>query len=282
MKHALLLVVFSGVFFFPFRGNTQNLDAGVFLGLPSYSGDLSATQVGLYFDDLRVGGGFFLRSQFSRRLGLRYGLHYGRVSGVRTTERANGYQPNFRSDLFEASAIAEVSPWTIGYYSSKIIIAPYLTAGLALFRFNPRTLYRGEYIATQPLGTEGQGLPGYPAPYRRLQFSVPVGIGIKFIISDTWTIGAEITARKTFTDYLDDRSGNTVTYGDVVRGNGELAARISNHYLDPTPENFDITYRRAGQFDDWYYFTGVTLSYRFQSARTIYKPGLNGVICPRF
>lgn len=264
------------------RATAQNLDAGVFVGLPSYSGDLSATQVGLYFDDLRVGGGFFLRNQYSRRLGIRYGLNYGRISATRRTERANGYTPNFRSDLFEASAIAEVSPWTIGYYSSKVIIAPYVSAGLALFRFNPRTLYREEYIATQPLGTEGQGLPGYPAPYRRLQFSVPLGIGVKFIISDTWTIGAELTARKTVTDYLDDRSGATVVYGDVVQGNGDLAARISNHYLDPSPENFDISYRRAGRFDDWYYFTGITLSYRFQSTQMVYKPGLRGVICPRF
>lgn len=282
MKHAYLLIVLSGWFLFPSTGSSQNMDAGIMVGLPTYSGDLSFTQVGLHFDDLRIGGGFFLRNQYSRRLGIRYGLTYGRISGERRAQRANGYYPNFRSDLFEASAIAEISPWSIGYYRSNTIIAPYLTAGLALFQFNPRTLNQGEYIATQPLGTEGQGLPGYPAPYRRLQFSVPIGLGIKFIINDTWTVAAEVTARKTFTDYLDDRSSSTVVYGDIVQGNGELAARISNHFLNPEPENFNVQYRRAGQFDDWYYFSGITLSYRFQSTQAIYKPGLKGVVCPRF
>jgi len=282
MKYAFLLMALSGLLFLPHKGKSQNLDVGVFVGLPSYSGDLSTSQVGLYFDDLRVGGGLFLRNQFSRRLGIRYGVNYGRISGARRTERANGYFPNFRSDIFELSAIAEVSPWSMGYYSSKIVIAPYLSAGLALFGFNPRTLYQGEYIATQPLGTEGQGIPEYPAPYRRLQFSVPIGLGLKFIVSDTWTIGIEFTARKTFTDYLDDRSSANVIYGDIVQGNGEIAARISNHFLDPGPENFEVNYQRGGSFDDWYYFSGVTLSYRFQTTKTVYKPGLKGVICPRF
>ena len=272
----------SCIFFLSPRSTAQNLDIGALVGIPSYSGDLSAQEIGLYLDDLRIGGGLFLRNQYSPRLGIRYGLTYGRVSAASANAGANGYRPNFRTDIYELSAMAEISPWNLGYYGSQTVIVPYFSAGLALFRFNPQTLFEGSWIDLQPLGTEGQGLPGYPAPYRRVQVSMPFGLGIKFVISDTWTIGAEITARKTFTDYIDDRSSLTLIYGDIVQGNGELAAQISNSNLTPTPDNFNIDYTRGGRFDDWYYLAGLTLSYRFQKEGLIYRPGKKGVICPRF
>lgn len=260
----------------------QNLDFGVVAGLPSYSGDLSPQELGIYFDDIRVGGGIFLRNQYSKRLGIRYGLTYGRISSSAPLRGANGYRPNFLTDLYEVSALAEITPFTIGYYDAGTIITPYLALGLALFQFDPKTEFQGERISLQPLGTEGQGLPGYSAPYRRLQVSMPVGIGLKFVVQDKWTIGAEIVGRKTFTDHLDDRSGATVVFGDVVQGNGELSGRLSNENLQPVPENFERTYQRGGEYDDWYYFSALTISYRFQSSDTIYKPGKKGVICPRF
>lgn len=260
----------------------QNYDLGIVVGLPSYSGDLSPQEIGIYLDDLRVGGGLFLRNQYSKRLGIRYGLTYGRISASGPLRGENGYTPNFRNDIIEVSSIAEITPFYIGYYDAGTIIAPYLNIGLALYHFNPQTLDQEEWLNLQPLGTEGQGLPGYAAPYRRLQVSMPLGIGIKFVIQDKWTIGAEITARKTFTDHLDDRSSATVIYGDVVQGNGELAARLSNQNLLPIPENFETSYTRGGDYDDWYYLSGITLSYRFQSGGMVYKPGKKGVICPRF
>lgn len=268
--------------FFTSATLAQNYDLGIVVGLPSYSGDLSPQELGIYLDDIRVGGGVFLRNQYSKRLGIRYGLTYGRISASAALRGDNGYTPNFRSDIYEASAIAEITPFYIGYYDAVTVIAPYINLGLAFYQFNPQTLNENDWINLQALGTEGQGLPGYAAPYRRFQASMPIGFGVKFIIQDKLTIGAEVTARKTFTDYLDDRSSATVIYGDVVQGNGELAARISNEDLQPVPENFDASYTRGGSFDDWYYFSGLTLSYRFQSRYLVYKPGKKGVICPRF
>ena len=46
--------------------------------------------------------------------------------------------------------------------SMKYRWTPYVTGGAAVFTFNPKAEYNGEWVALQPLGTEGQGLPQYP------------------------------------------------------------------------------------------------------------------------
>ena len=75
-----------------------------------------------------------------------------------------------------------------------------------------------------------------------LTFAIPFGIGMKFILSRNWNLGTEFVARKTFTDYLDGIS------------TGNVSGKSTGNILD----------------DDWYYYTGVTLSY------TIY-----GINCPQ-
>ena len=57
-------------------------------------------------------------------------------------------------------------------------IVPYLIAGFGVFHFNPTA----DGVALQPLGTEGQFIPGggYPSPYSLWQMDVPLGIGIRY------------------------------------------------------------------------------------------------------
>jgi hypothetical protein len=56
----------------------------------------------------------------------------------------------------------------------------YLSMGAIFFKFNPKGKYLNEWLELQPIGTEGQGLPGYDAPYT-IEFC---GIGI----SDSGTV----------------------------------------------------------------------------------------------
>lgn len=94
-------------------------------------------------------------------------------------------------------------------------ISAYAGLGIAGFYFNPKGRYSdGKFYALQPLGTEGQGLPGGPDKYKRIGIAIPFSLGAKYSLGKRWGIGAEICVRKTFTDYLDDVS--TVYYNNAA------------------------------------------------------------------
>jgi len=99
-------------------------------------------------------------------------------------------------------------------------LRPYGVIGLGLFHFNPQGSYRNQYgdvswVDLQPLHTEGQGFPEYPdrKPYKLTQMNIPIGVGIKYFLSENLNLSFEIVHRKTFTDYIDD---------------------VSTRYVDPT------------------------------------------------
>lgn len=237
----------------------QGVEIGAMLGGALYSGDLSPSEFGLYFDEVRPAGGIFGRIHLNRALALRAGVNMGRIGGQGNIPQGGTvFRPSFRNNLLEFSLVGEVYPFTIG--NGGFQFKPYLFGGGAVFRSNPQGKFDGSIIDLQMLGTEGQGLEGYDDPYSLTQFSLPFGGGIKFVINDTWTIGAEIGWRKTFTDYLDDIGSTTVNYQDVYNGNGELAALFSNALISG-PEVGDVSYKRGGEFNDWYYMGGITVSY---------------------
>lgn len=134
--------------------------------------------------------------------------------------------------------------------------------------------------SSSPSAPKGKGLPGYDEPYKLTQLAIPLGIGLKILLNSNLTLGLEFGGRKLFTDYLDDISNTEVNYFDVLEGNGELAARLSNpNLVDPSPDN--ATYRRGGDYKDWYYIGGVSLSFRLQGSGRGMGSG-RGIGCPTF
>lgn len=258
---------------------SQNMELGLWGGVSLYQGDLSPYDPIDYLGELEPGGGVFLRVNPVKPFSFRLGLSLGQVNakdGVTNPENA-GRGLNFRTNITELALTAEWNLFRIGNPRGTQFV-PYLYGGAALFRFNPETEFEGNWIELQPLGTEGQGLPGYEAPYDLTQLSIPLGGGLKFIFKERFTLGFEMAARKTFTDYLDDISSQTINYLDVLEGNGSLAAQLSNPSIkDPEVEN--LIYRRGGEFDDWYFFGGVTLSFAFGEGSGVRGRGIG---CPTF
>lgn len=259
----------------------MNIDVGMSGGIAVYSGDLSPKEVGFSLEDLGSAGSVFLRFQFTDWIGLRTSLAYAYLNA---DDRRSGNvfrNLNFQTNIYEAAGILEIAPTNIGYYDSKSVFVPYLAIGVGVFGFNPKTMVNGELVELRPLGTEGQGLPGYDDFYRTTALNFPFGLGIRFITNDRLSLGVEVMGRKLQTDYLDDVSGTSVRYGDILDNRGELAARLSNPNLSPD-SNPDQRYIRGGKFNDFYYLATLNISYRIQSGKTVYKPGKKGVICPRF
>jgi hypothetical protein len=193
------------------------------------------------------------RHCFLQNLYGRADFAYGRVSGNdNLTKEAfrNNRNLNFRSDIFEVDLMAELwiklhmkkghqynlkrvdavsGPWNMrGMYMT-------IFGGVGFFHFNPKANFQGQWIALNPLRTEGQGLPNGPSPYRLNQFNIPVGMSLMFRLDKQWSFGIELTYRYTFTDYIDDTSTNYYDPATIAasntNGQGEIAAYLSDPSL---------------------------------------------------
>ncbi len=275
------LTVFSLALISAFSIQAQKIELGLMGGLSLYSGDLSPKEFGLYFNDINAAYGVFARYSPSTKLSLRLAFEQAHIEGKDANNsdparRKRGY--NFRSIVNEASLLVEWNVFSIGREGGVQLI-PYLFAGGAYYSFNPQGQLNNDWIDLQPLGTEGQGLPGYAAPYELSQFAIPIGGGFKLNLNKNVVLGFELGARKLFTDYLDDVSGTQpVSYFDVRDGNGETAAFFSRPQFKGDQ---DITYTRGGKFMDWYYIGNVTLSFRIGDRSGITGGGRGrGIGCP--
>lgn len=267
---ATTLLVFSILFL-----KAQPIDIGVSIGTMAYNGDLSPQSPVDMVQQIRPAFGIFGRTSFSNRLSAKVMINFGSVDGddARGTYLDRGYQ--FQSQIIEANVTGAIHLIRIRHTESSFTF-PYIFGGVGFFHFNPkRETADGTLVELQPLGTEGQGLAGYEAPYSRTQINFPVGMGIRFVLNDRVSISLEASARILQTDYLDDVSSTFVNYRDVFEGNGLLAAQFSNPSLPDEP--IDQTYRRGGASRDWYYTGMFMISYNF--GETIRKAFRDPVPC---
>ena len=173
-----------------------------------------------------------------------------------------------RVDLYRGALIGEFN--ILGYqpYGLARPFSPYVFVGIAGSKFNPKARYLGNWEALQPLGTEGQGMAGFDAPYKRFALAIPFGLGVKYALTDRINLGLELGARPTFTDYLDDVSGDYVTYPDLRDGNGTRAAALGNRTGELTENGEPVIVETGLQRGDeakkdWYFILGVTATYNF-------------------
>jgi hypothetical protein len=263
MRITLLILTF----FLSFQNaKSQSLEFGFLGGISIYNGDLSPQDYVKYLEDLRPAGGIFLRGTVHPKLAIRGSFIIGALGAddVGRVNEARGL--NFKSPLIELGVVGEIHPFRNARNMRSRYISPYLFGGVAAFFFNPKTDYQGETIELQPLGTEGQGLPNAPDKYSRVQFSIPIGVGLHFQVNDRLSIGAELGARKLFTDYLDDVGSREVNYGILVSNNGTTAGELSIRNPDRRPtEPTNATYTRGKDLLDWYYVGGVTLAFKINT-----------------
>lgn len=238
-----------------FQAASQPVEIGVLGGLAIYSGDLSVEEFGIFVEDAQPAFGIFVRVPFSERFGTRLSVNSGELSS-QDPNQVRGL--NFRTRFTEVNLSLEFALFQLGR-ESRISFAPKLIAGAGIFRFDPEGRIDDEWVALQPLGTEGQGLPGYSAPYQLTQVNLPLGILLEFNLDERIKLGLEFGGRKLFTDYLDDIGSEEVVYRDVLEGNGALAARLSNPTINPEGD-IDTPYRRGGSFNDWYWISGVSIA----------------------
>jgi opacity protein-like surface antigen len=244
-----------------FSLSAQKFHINTFIGIANYQGDLQDKR--FTFSQARFALGAGLSYELTEKVFLRGGLTIGKVTSDDKQNSRNLIRNlNFTSSLTEGHLALEYYFKNLNEYS----FSPYIFAGVAVYHFVPSTKdSNGVKYNLKPLSTEGEGFYQNRKYYNLTQFAIPFGGGFKFVLTDNIHIGVEIGMRKLFTDYLDDVSTTYVDH-DLLLANREpkaveLAFRggeLKNGSTYPA----DGSTRGGSKYKDWYYFTGLTTSFR--------------------
>lgn len=262
MMRFFLLTVFSFVFV---SSTAQFVEIGGLGGAVSFNGDVHPSAI---FINTRFSIGAMVRYHAHPHFSTRLGFQYGNLEAKDTDSQKKDIRErnlSFKSTLAEINLIQEFNLMPFYPQKGKQVFAPYIAVGIALFWFNPTTLYKGEWIELQPIGTEGQGLEDYPKqkPYKLFQPAIPVVLGLKYNLGGRINIGLDIGYRFTFTDYIDDVSTIYIPPKKLA-ANGELAVVLSNRTSEYTglPADDKIGSRRGNSNNmDAYLVWGFTISF---------------------
>lgn len=254
--NALFKATLMIAFIFVFAGNTkaQTLEIGGMVGTSYYVGELNPI---LPYNQTQLAYGFLARYNLNSRWAVKFNYYRGKVQGSDATGASvENRELDFKSNINDFSLVAEFNFWEYYTGSKKNYFAPYLFGGLTYFTFKP---YSQNGVALQPLGTEGQqiGFDGR-SPYNQFSFAMTFGFGIKYSLSKRLAFAFEWGMRKTLTDYIDDVSTTYYLQGSSI--NQDIPGQILS---DPTKSHDPYMQRGNESTNDWYNFTGVTITYMF-------------------
>jgi len=265
----------------------QTLELGLLVGGANYQGDLASSEFSVMTKQTDIAFGGFLRYSINESFAIKLQV----VKTELKADDANSSleilrQRNLRffSPVVDVSLRTEWYPFAANADYQQVIL-PYLSVGASFFSFNPQAVYRGAIYELQPLTTEGQGLTSFPdrKPYQLYNGSILGGIGVKFLINEDITLGIDVSANYTLTDYLDDVSTTYADYNELAFSNSTLAADISYQVDD----FFDInqttplpnTARGNPKLNDGFIIVGITLSYNLVNPD---RANGKGIGCPTF
>ncbi len=270
----------------------QILQGGLAIGKSVYWGDLNAPE---FSSNLNNNGGLaiqaFIKRNYSKNIGAKLGFTLGKLQGNdqnSTLEWQRERNLNFYSRFLELSVLGEYYIFGFDPASDEKPFSPYITGGLALLHFNPMTDYRGATYSLQSLGTEGQGGAGFKSKYSKLAISIPFGGGILVKLSQAINLNVDVVARRVFSDYLDDVSGNYVNFNELKAINGEISAALAdrtNEYLGINEPKERLTgEQRGGKFvSDWYFTAMVGFCFFLNDPQNASKRKSNyRSSCPKF
>lgn len=258
----------------PLAFSWSNTELGFSIGSMTYWGDLQSQNI--TWSQSKIGGGLMLRNSLHPNLAVRASINFGTIQAsdaeAKDLDRVRR-NLSFRSRILEYGVSGEfllpirrkVGGDDKTSTSSRFApIVPYAVAGLHLFHFNPQAEYKGTWYDLKPLNTEGQNLNRPKAKdYHLTQVSLPLGVGVKFQLSQLTNIAIELGARKTFTDYLDDVSTSYPDLAAQQLANGDLGYKLSwrGNEIDGRETKVVPEGTRRGNADnnDWYFMSTMSL-----------------------
>lgn len=241
MNKNLLYII---TFFISFNSLSQNNEIGVFFGATNYIGDVGPTT---YIDPLKYKSsvlkiwdldkstktvfGILYRKNFTNRIAGRVQFNYAKIASNDLWPNSAAYRKQ-RGKSFENQISAEFGLgidfnfFEFDLKNDQFQMSPYIHTGINYLRYN--ALHYPKDVSTARKYGENS------------TFSIPITVGYKIKPLRDFVVGFEISAKHTFTDNLDG------SY--------------------PQYKNMELYSQKAfgsNLSQDWYVFTGFTLTYIF-------------------
>ena len=246
---------------------------GVGIGTLAIYGDLNDKDYGSPFGS-NFGYNIYLLQPISKSFNVRFNFFLGQI---KNEERSLGRNVNFETDIRSASIQMEYNFDALLPEDRKI--TPFIMVGVQAIEFNPKTDLKangGEpynYWTDGTIRSVAENSPnanqariiqrdyeyetdireaGYngSTTYAERAFSVPMGAGINFHLTDQVNFRFESVFHLTFTDYIDG-----------------VTRRTKPDFLDSKPAN--------GKNDHLFY-NGISINYNFQKIQPADKLNIKG------
>lgn len=209
------------------RAQNYQWEIGTLLGLSMYQGDLTHTT---YYDlkEANPAFGIFFRNNLHPNINLRANVFRGKLSGSDLNDRRNTSRGfSFSSPITEASIQLEFDLFgqkRYRDYTFKKIFSPYFFAGLGFGIVKQTVSYNEEQNEDILDNINRDKTSNFNQP----KFSTPLGAGLKFDLTQNWTIGGELGWRPSYTDVLDgvSNSGNPRSKDSYIFGGLTLSYRM--------------------------------------------------------
>ena len=201
----------------------QIYEVGVFVGGSNFIGDVGATD---YISPNQAAFGAILKWNRSPRHSFRASFIFSDLEGIdgkSDDPRRIQRGYTFNTSIFEFSAGMEFTFWEFDLHTSGMKGTPYLYSGISVVNHDNYFFDQSGVYTSENTSSWAYG--------------IPMVLGYKTNISNHFVLAAEIGARYTFSDELD---------GSVP--DGEFRDQFS---FGNTNSN------------DWYVFSGITLTYTF-------------------
>lgn len=193
--------------------HAQEWELGLQGGASGYMGDLNPENP-LAFNDWAAGA--FVKYNFNHTWGLRANVAQANLfayDGDSRFEQRRERNLGFFGPVKEAALLVDFNFFKWLPQRGRIVYTPYIFGGIGGIQFEPkwyRPYVAGETpqkVNLRSVQTEYDANDN-PSPYEKFAISLPFGAGFKYNLRGSWSIGIELAYRLTFTDYLDDVSGN--------------------------------------------------------------------------
>lgn len=260
----------------------DGLEAGGWIGISNYFGDLNTN---LRLNRINPAGGIGFRYNFNERLGVKLSANMGTVEAY-DADSPNIYERarnlHFKSVVADAGLQLGFNFLPYVHGSQDENWTPYLFLGMGVSYFNPKAELEGEWHELRPFGTEGQ-FKG--EEYYTVTGGWVYGAGFKIDLSYEWSLNIDISARRLFSDYLDDVSSTYPDADNVEDLRGEFATRFIDRSAEFYAQDPDFFTRNSLEFPigeegrqrgnsgdkDTYVYFGIGIYYYFGDLKCPYE-----------
>lgn len=246
---------------------TQVGEYGITAGAAHYFGDINNRGA---INRPKIAVGAFFRKQFNNYAGVRLSANFAQL-GYSDKYSQNDYQRrrnlSFNTNIFEIALRGDFNFFKFIPSDPDHSFTPYATIGVGVFSYDPYAYLSGQKYYLRPLETEGETFYKGRKAYGTMAVCFPVGMGVKYAVTEKINVSFELAYRFTTTDYIDDVSSTYVGIDKFPSTTSVAALLQDRSYETGTPIGIEGRQRGFSKQKDAYAIAQFGISFNLTSYR---------------